>query len=84
MARDRRRNDDRDQNQGDDLHDRIFELLLDKVRQDTYPSTTHLDMLQSLLRDEEDVEAFVNALMEKVEQENYPSIDHLRRLKLYA
>jgi hypothetical protein len=84
MARDRRRSQDRDQNQGGDLHARIFELLLDKVRQDTYPSTTHLDMLQSMLRDEDDVEAFVGTLMEKVEQESYPSMDHLRRLKVYA
>lgn len=82
MARERRRNGGRDH--GPDLHSRIFELLLDKVREDQYPSTTHLDMLQSLVRDEDEVQAYVDALMEKVEQETYPSIDHLRRLKLYA
>jgi hypothetical protein len=74
----------RDTGDDHDLHDEIFELLLDKVREDTFPSTSHLDMLQSMLRDQDDVNAFCAALMEKVSQETYPSIDHLRRLKNYA
>ena len=82
MARDRSRKVQRDQ--GGDLHTEIFELLLDKVREDTYPSTTHLDMLQSLLRDQDEVEAYTSVLMERVAEDSYPSVDHLRRLKLYA
>ena len=84
MARDRRRTADREQDQVDDLHTRIFELLLDKVREDQYPSTSHLDMLQSMLRDQDEVEAFTSVLMERIGQETYPSMDHLRRLKAYA
>jgi hypothetical protein len=84
MARDRRRTADREQDQAGDLHTRIFELLLDKVRGDQYPSTSHLDMLQGMLRDQDDVEAFTSVLMERIGQETYPSMDHLRRLKAYA
>jgi hypothetical protein len=83
MARDRRRNRHRDErnDRGDDLHARIFELLLDKVSEDPYPSTTHLDMLESLLRDDDEREQYAGTLMEKVADEKFPSLDHLRRLQ---
>jgi hypothetical protein len=75
MARERR---------GNDLHHQIFELLLDKVRNDPYPSPTHLDMLEGMLRDEDEVEEYAGALMEKAGQDTFPSLDHLRRLQNYA
>jgi uncharacterized protein (DUF2342 family) len=66
---------------GADLHARIFELLLDKVRQDTYPSTTRLAMLEQMLRDQDEVEAYAEALMDKAGSDACPSLDHLRRLQ---
>lgn len=76
MARERRRQREQD---GGDLHSQIFELLLDKVRTDPYPSTTQLDMIESILRDDE-TEEYAEALMDKVRTDTYPSIDHLNRL----
>ena len=69
--------------QGSDLHAQILELLLDKVRTDPYPSTTHLDMIEGLLRGDEGT-AYAEALMAKVRDDQFPSIDHLRRLLNFA
>jgi hypothetical protein len=84
MARERRRHDRSDE-QGDrnDLHAQIVDLFLDKVRDDPYPSTTHLDMLETMLRDD-DVEPYTDALMEKVRGDTFPSNDHLKRLMKFA
>jgi hypothetical protein len=83
MARERRRHDDRRGQGGDDLHGQIFEMLLDKVRDDPYPSTTHLDMIEKILQDD-DTEAYAEALLDKVRLDDYPSIDHLNRLMKLA
>lgn len=66
-----------------ELHRRILGILLDKVRQDMYPSVTMLDMIEQTL-DPDDVADYTEILMEKVESENYPSLDHLRRLLQFA
>ena len=80
MARERRRHDrSHGRRDGDDLHGQILEMLLDKVRDDPYPSTTHLDMIESLLQDD-DVDDYAEVLLDKVRLDDYPSIDQLRRL----
>ena len=82
MARERRRHDrhgDGQGRQGGDLHSQILELLLDRVRDDPYPSTTHLDLIESILQDD-DVESYAEVLLEKVRLDDYPSFDHLNRL----
>jgi hypothetical protein len=65
------------------LHREILELLLDKVREDQYPSVTQMNMLEEML-EEEDVESYADVLMDKVRQDTYPSIDQLRRLQRFA
>jgi hypothetical protein len=57
----------------------LANLLLQKIRQDKYPSSTQMDLLEQfiprqLIRD------YLNVLMEKVLLDNFPSIDMLRRL----
>lgn len=54
-------------------------LLLERVRQDRYPSTVHMELLEltlppSLRRD------YVNILLEKVVSENHPSIPMMQRI----
>jgi hypothetical protein len=74
--RTRQGNDD-----GDDLRTQVRELILDKVREDPYPSTTHLDMVEGLLDDDDEgTESYADALMDKVRNDAFPSIDHLKRL----
>jgi hypothetical protein len=68
----------RDDSQNE-LHRSILELLFDKVRQDEFPSTTVLDLIEQRLRPE-DVEEYTKILLEKVRTDTYPSLDHLQRL----
>jgi hypothetical protein len=68
---------------GSDVHTEVLEVLLDKVRNDPYPSTTHLDMLEAMLEDDE-VDQYAEALLDKVRDEAFPSLDHLRRLQSLA
>ena len=70
-------------NQQQDLHGEILELLLDKVRQDAYPSVTMLDLIEQRLRPE-DVPHYTEVLMEKVRADEFPSLDHLQRLQQFA
>ena len=57
----------------------LLEMLLDKVRRDPFPSTTQLDMIESLI-DDEHVDAYADVLLSKMRDEDFPSIDHLRRV----
>jgi hypothetical protein len=66
-----------------ELHAQIFEVLLEKVRADPFPSVTMLNMLEGMLQ-EDDVEAYTAVLMDKIREVNFPSIDQLRRLQNFA
>jgi hypothetical protein len=66
-----------------DLHSKILEVLLDKVREDPFPSVTMLDLIEQSLRPE-DVRAYTDVLMEKVTSDQFPSLDHLTRLQAFA
>jgi hypothetical protein len=57
----------------------VANLLLQKIRQDKYPSSTQMDLLEQviprqLFRD------YLNVLMEKVLIDNWPSNSLIRRL----
>ena len=66
-----------------ELHAQIFEVLLEKVREDPFPSVTMLNMLEGMLQ-QDDVEAYTAVLMDKIREANFPSIDQLRRLLNFA
>ena len=57
----------------------LFELLLDKVDEDTYPSSTMLDQIERLLTPEE-APAYAAVLMAKIEGDTYPSNSLIRRV----
>lgn len=65
--------------QQDETRQKLFSLLLDKVDQDQYPSSTMLDMIESILTPEE-VPEYAEMLMAKIEGEQYPSYDLINRL----
>jgi hypothetical protein len=61
----------------------ISRILLEKIRQDRYPSYTQMTMLEqtippSLYRE------YLNVLLEKVISENRPSVTMLRRIQRFA
>jgi hypothetical protein len=57
----------------------VLRFLLAKVAEDTYPSATHLDMIEQLLTDD-DLDAYRELLFDKVEKDTYPSNSLLQRL----
>lgn len=67
-------------------HDRYMQLLLDKIRQDRYPSGELMDRVEILL-DREHVDDYVEILFEKIENDHYPSkqlLDRVARWTLSA
>jgi len=61
----------------------LLDLLLDKIEQDTYPSSTQMDFVEALL-DEADTREYADLLLDKVDADNYPSISLIRRLERLA
>lgn len=57
----------------------LLDLLLDKVAEDTFPSTTMLDFIEQLL-EPDDVPAYAAVLMRKIQDEKYPSMPMMSRL----
>jgi len=58
----------------------LAQVLLAKVRQDNYPSTTEMDMLEEIIPPDL-VRDYVNVLLEKTLASRWPSISILRRLQ---
>jgi hypothetical protein len=62
-----------------ELHDQVFAAVFDKLRQDRYPSSQQLDLLETYLVGHERDE-LVQILLDKVRQDRYPSMAMVRRL----
>lgn len=67
------------ENPGDDVRMQLFQLLLDKVEQDTYPSSTMLDLIERLITPDE-VANYAGVLMAKLQDDTYPSNSLIRRV----
>jgi hypothetical protein len=67
-------------------HDRYMRVLLDRIREDQYPSGELMDRVEILL-DREHIDEYVDILFEKVEDCHYPSkqlLDRIARWTLSA
>lgn len=64
----------------EDARGELVTTLLQKVRDDRYPSTTMLDMIEGLLTPEE-MPAYVVLLQQRLREDQYPSIPLLKRLQ---
>ena len=62
-----------------DSRARLLDVLLTKVAEDVYPSSTMLDIIERLLKPD-DVDAYAAVLMDKISDEIYPSTSIMRRL----
>jgi hypothetical protein len=63
--------------------ERYFQLVLEKVAEDRYPSGELMDRLEAGLSTREQLEHYLSVLLEKVERDHYPSkqmLDRLHRL----
>jgi len=59
----------------------LSRLILQKIRQDKYPSGTQMTLLEQVIP-RPLIREYVNVLMEKVASENWPSGDMLKRIYL--
>ncbi|TWD81694.1 hypothetical protein FB561_2815 [Kribbella amoyensis] len=62
-----------------DVRERLVDILLEKVADERFPSTTTLDLIESLLRPDE-VPVYAQVLLRQVRSEPYPSLAMLRRI----
>lgn len=65
--------------EGSSLRERYIDYLLDRVREDRYPSTAMLDALEAAVQGDERG-MLVDVLMDKVEADRFPSIPMLQRI----
>ncbi|TCC54959.1 hypothetical protein E0H73_37825 [Kribbella pittospori] len=62
-----------------DPREMLLDALLDKVSDDRFPSNSMLDLIESLLRDDE-VVIYAGVLLQKVRHDRFPSLPMLRRI----
>jgi hypothetical protein len=67
----------------DEARRRYVEMLTEKVRQDRFPSSTHMDRIEAALTPQT-AGAYLDMLMEKVAADNYPSPTMLARIENVA
>ena len=61
-----------------DVRREVLLVLLEKIEEDDYPSSTMMDMVEQLLGPDE-LGAYTEILLDKVRDVRFPSIDMLRR-----
>lgn len=61
----------------------LLDTLISRVDEDTYPSYTMLDMIESLLEPDE-VPAYAELLLAKARDDRFPSIPLLQRVQALA
>lgn len=60
-------------------------VLMDKIREDTHPSSTHMAMVEQALEGmPELVPEYMEILLEKVGSERFPSVTMLKRVQRVA
>ena len=67
----------------DTSQERLFEILMQRVRTDRYPSSHLLDRIEMTLWTPEQVIEYVDMLIEKIDESWYPSgqlLDRAQRL----
>jgi hypothetical protein len=69
---------------GQTLRQRYVQALLDRVREDLYPSTSYMDLLEETVNDPDQLVEYIEALLEKVEATRFPSLSMLGRIQRIA
>jgi len=65
--------------------DRYFDLVLEKIEDDRYPSGELMDRLEAAFTTRRQVEDYLEVLLDKIEVDHYPSkqmLDRVHRLSL--
>ncbi|HEY4276733.1 MAG TPA: hypothetical protein VGM91_00865 [Conexibacter sp.] len=64
----------------DEARAEIAQVLIEKVREDRYPSATHMSMLEEVLTPEM-VSDYVDVLLDKIAADRWPSIPMIQRVQ---
>jgi hypothetical protein len=65
---------------------RYYELVLEKIAEDRYPSGELMNRLEAGITTREQLQGYLQVLLDKVENDHYPSkhmLDRIRRLAAY-
>ena len=62
------------------LQEAYAEVLLNRIRQDVFPSTTHMDMFEAVAPPRQ-MGQYLAHLMERIEAESQPSIPMMKRVE---
>jgi len=65
------------------IQERLAEVLLEKIRNDQYPSATHMSMLEAFASDQVMGE-YLAHLMQRIQEEPHPSISMMQRVQNIA
>jgi hypothetical protein len=63
----------------DEIRSLMYRMLLDKVRNDHFPSGTMMDMIESC-SDDRIRQEYMQELIDKVSDDSFPSITMIRRV----
>jgi hypothetical protein len=66
------------------LRERFVQLLLDRIREEPYPSGAQMDLLEQAVQSPDQLVEYLEALMEKVEATRFPSLTLLERIQRIA
>jgi hypothetical protein len=66
---------------GSALQQRLLEVLMKQVRDDTFPSVTMMNRIEASLRTREQIEDYAEILLKKVESTRFPSLSMLNRVE---
>ena len=62
-----------------DVREQLLDLLLGKVEEDRFPSSTMMDIVEQLVTPE-DAPRYAEVLMSKISGDTYPSMSMIRRV----
>jgi len=62
-----------------DVRGDLLAVLLKKVDQDQYPSSTMMDLIEEMLPPEQ-LSDYARVLLDKIQDDRFPSLDMVRRL----
>lgn len=63
------------------LQQRYYDILMDRVREDRYPSHQLLERIEASIWTSEQMADYVDMLLEKVDEDHYPSHQLLGRIE---
>jgi hypothetical protein len=66
---------------GSELRQRFLERLLEQIKEETFPSVTMMDLVETGLSTREQFQEYAEVLLEKIESSRYPSIPMLERFE---